>query len=679
MCGIAGVWLSPYAKSPLELTELTDSVSGRKHYVSTVLWGALSEMSQSILHRGPDDLGFWFDKSHPFALCHRRLSILELGPFGHQPMHSSDGLWVISFNGEIYNHQVLRRMLTLEGRFIKWKGGSDTETLVECIAAWGLHRTLKEVVGMFAVAAWDVQKKRLLLARDRFGEKPLYFGWNDGRFAFASELKAIRNAFDDKVPLSADALGEYFTYSFIPAPLSVYKGVYKLFPGHYCVIDQEAHMKGQCEQIPYWSLSHFAGKKVNPRPKRSEPTYEEAKTEFVKLLTRAVSGQMQSEVPLGAFLSGGLDSSAIVALMASLSSRKVRTFTVSFDEVDFDEGGAAAEAAMILGTEHTDIRVGGKDLLKTIYLLPEIYDEPFGDSSQVLTCLISKVASREIKVALTGDGGDELLGGYHRHYSQRGFERVIYDLPPILRSAIVETFLRIPSYLLGVGIYALNKIIQRSNFDPNIAQRKIQEILLRVKSAKSDTEYYSSILATHSCKETLSIIQSSAENYSNLTMADTSITKTGEKIMYFDSMFYLPDDILCKVDRASMAFSLETRAPFLDKDVVEYAWALPFDYKINRNRGKRILRDILRQYLPNHLVDRGKHGFVFPLGSYLRGPLKAFVEEVLSDSSIRKCQILSPFRVRELWRAHLDGKIDYGEKLWTILMFVLWHQRNYEN
>ena len=679
MCGIAGVWLSPYAKSPIELAEFTDSVSGSKQYISTELWGALSEMSQSIAHRGPDDLGFWFDKSLPFALCHRRLSILELGPFGHQPMHSSDGLWVISFNGEIYNHQVLRRLLTEEGRFTKWKGGSDTETLVECIAAWGLHRTLEKAIGMFAVAAWNLKKKRLCLAKDRFGEKPLYFGWNNGRFAFASELKAIRNAFDDNIPLSSDALGEYFTYSFIPAPLSIYQGVYKLFPGHYCVIDQEAHMKGQCEQIPYWSLSHFAGNRVNPRSKRSEPTYEESKVEFTKLLTRAVSGQMQSEVPLGAFLSGGLDSSAIVALMASLSSEKVKTFTVSFDEIDFNEGEAAAEAAMILGTEHTDIRVNRKDLLNTIYLLPEVYDEPFGDSSQVLTCMISKVASREIKVALTGDGGDELLGGYHRHYSQRGFERVVYDLPPALRSAIVETFLKFPSYLLGVAMYALNIYIQRRKFDPSIAQRKLQEILLRVKSAKSDSEYYSSILATHSCKEALSMIQSTVENYSNLQMPDARITKTGERIMYFDSIFYLPDDILCKVDRASMAFSLETRAPFLDKYLVEYAWALPFDYKVNRNRGKRILRDILSQYLPNHLVDRGKHGFVFPLGTYLRGPLKALVEETLSDSSLRKCPILSPSRVKELWTAHLVGKIDYGEKIWTILMFVLWHQRNYQN
>ena len=625
---------------------------------------ALSQaMGRSLRHRGPDSSACWSDPSQGIFLAHRRLAIVDVTDAGHQPMLSKSGRYVISYNGEIYNHLGLRAELDSTVPGLCWAGHSDTETLIAAIEIWGLRRALDACVGMFAIALWDRNDKTLTLARDRFGEKPLYYGWQGSSFLFGSELKALRTHPDFIGDLNRDAIALQLQRNCIPAPHTIYTNVHKLMPG--CTLTVSAD-RIDPTIYRYWSPQDLA-QAADPADNISDC---DALDLFSEHFRRAVSRQMLSDVPLGALLSGGVDSSLVAAQMQALSETPINTFTIGFSEAGFDEAPFAREIARHLGTNHHETNITARDALDVIPDLPNYYDEPFSDSSQIPTYLVSRMARENVAVALSGDGADELFGGYNRH-------KVVEQLWPTLDAA--------PHALRAIGQGVLNAIpasayatfgavAARLDRHPyrwgNLAYRAGK--LAQVLGAKHLDDYYR-VLTTHWLNPQDLVIGARSAPAGAYGGCAEGLSASAS-LMLRDMTQYLPDDILVKVDRAAMACSLETRTPYLDRDLAEFALQLPSHLKIRNGRGKWIMRERLAQMVPSALIDRPKMGFALPIGDWLRGPLRDWSESLLDENRLRSEGIFDPAPIRQKWAEHLSGRCDWQYLLWDVLMFQAWHE-----
>ena len=604
-------------------------------------FSAIDVMTDSLAHGGPDDRGVWNDET--VALGHRRLSIIDLSPLGHQPMLSPSGRYVIAFNGEIYNFKVLRADLEQKGA--QFKGHSDTEVILAAVETWGFDETLQKLNGMFAIALWDRQDKKLYLARDRFGEKPLYYGIVNGAFVFASELKAICLYPEFKKQINVQAVQLLFRYAYIQAPHSIYEGIFKLESGHYLVVDGRLQIQKYC----YWSAVDAA---LSAKTKGAHLSFDEAVDELEKRLLDSVKMRCISDVPLGAFLSGGVDSSTIVALMQKISSRPVKTFSIGFDHKEYDEAPFAKAVAEHLGTEHHEFYVSEQDALSVIPNLATIYDEPFADSSQIPTFLVSKLAKQHVTVVLSGDAGDELCGGYQRYFLYQKLQ-YMHALPAWLREIMGYSLIKIPSSLIGPR-YSL----------------RLKKLGAMLKDSEGKTSLYDRLISQNRCAENY------LHNADKIFMAfdqNTLALDPIEQTMLWDTTSYLSGDILTKVDRASMAVALETRVPFLDPYLFEYLWSLPLDFKVKNNEGKVILKELLYRYVPKKIVDRPKMGFGIPIDNWLRGPLRAWAESLIQDA--KKGHIIQGVELDIAWARHLKGE-NMGYLLWNILMFQEWANQN---
>jgi asparagine synthase (glutamine-hydrolysing) len=634
-------------------------------------------MTESIGHRGPDDQGTWIDRENRVALGHRRLSIVDLSPHGHQPMMSRDGRYVLSFNGEIYNHSDLRRELeadpqcqTAEGS--AWRGHSDTETLVECIAAWGLTKTLKKCVGMFAIGLWDRAERRLQLARDRFGEKPLYYGWVGGDFLFASELKAIRihPAFNN--PICRTALRLYAARTYVPAPLSIYERLYKLEPGCILTIPVAAALLpleappvagrsgAGIELQRYWSYADVVREGLASPIKNEGDALEQ----LDQALSAAIKGQSVADVPVGAFLSGGIDSSTVVALYRKHSSVPVRTFSIGFEEAGFNEADHARAVARHFGTEHNELYLTVADASDVIPLLPAMYDEPFADSSQIPTHLVSRFARDQVKVAMSGDGADELFAGYNRHLAAPRLWDRLRRVPRPLRAAMAASL-----GTISPGSWSAASRLLGGGRNPH-GGWKVQKGLRIAGTVRSLDDVYNSFLDEW-WSEPSPVLGGKGPDPLRLNVAPGA--PDAVRLTLCDAVTYLPDDILCKVDRAAMAVGLETRLPFLDHRLAAVAARIPAHMKIRGGKGKHILRQLLYRHAPQALFDRPKAGFAIPLGEWLRGPLRPWTEDLLDPRRMRESGFFDEQLVQRRWQQHLRGERDSAPAIWAILMFQAWH------
>ncbi|WP_118857352.1 asparagine synthase (glutamine-hydrolyzing) [Sphingomonas mesophila] len=633
MCGIAGIWARSQVDPKL-----------------------LARMERCLEHRGPDGSGVWSDPQSGIGFAHRRLAIVDLSPSGAQPMHSADGRWVLSYNGEIYNHGEIRVELEQAGRTPPggWRGHSDTETILEAIAAWGLEAALGKAVGMFALSLWDRSERRLHLARDRFGEKPLYYGRCGADFVFASELKAIRlhPAFDGAI--DRRAVAALAAIAVIPAPLSIYQGIAKLEPGTILTLDAPG---SEPRVARYWSYRDV----VREDLRAPIATEAEALDALDGALRRSLAGQAVADVPIGAFLSGGIDSSTIVALYQAVSGSRVSTFSIGFDESGYDESADARAVAQHLGTDHHEHRVGVAEAQAVIPLLPAIYDEPFADSSQIPTYLVSQFARRQVTVAITGDGGDELFAGYNRHRALPAAWSRLSLLPPPLRRAGGELAGRIPEAAWS----ALARLGGQRRRDLG---GKIAKGLAMAGRSTSLDQFRSAFLDEWPRGRSPVLGAGTADWWShNLPAGLDPITR----MTTADALGYLPDDILAKVDRASMAVSLETRVPFLDHRVAEVAAQIPVGLKVAGGEGKAILRKLLDRYVPRRLVERPKAGFAVPVGQWIRGPLRDWAEDLLDPRKLAQGGYFDARAVRDRWTDHLSGR-DSTQAIWSVLMFQAW-------
>lgn len=660
----------------------------------TVLLGAspsdsfaasLQKMSNALHHRGPDDGGVWVDREHGIGLGHRRLSIIDLSPAGHQPMQSSSGRYVIAFNGEIYNHLDLREKLAGASRqsavgssqSIAWRGHSDTETLLACFEAWGVEETLKRTVGMFAIAVWDRRERLLSLARDRMGEKPLYYGWSHDGFVFGSELKALRQCPGLSNAISRDVLTLYLRYSYIPAPYSIYEGIYKLEAGCMLTISLAASAKAPAS-VPHapcrgdgWSIKRYWSLHEQAMVGQSSLIHDEqdALASLESALKESIQLQSIADVPLGAFLSGGVDSSLIVALMQSQTSRPVKTFTIGFDEDGYSEAKYARAVAEHLHTEHTELYVSSRQAMDVIPLLPDLYDEPFADSSQIPTFLVAQMARQHVTVALSGDAGDELFGGYNRYFWGPGIWKKISLLPYGMRQKLCRML--ITSSGKGGGRHAINHLLP-NKLRVTLAGEKLQKLGQRLEGVKDIDEFYLSLVSEWRIPEGIVIGAKEQTTLINERSKWPELDTPEQRMMYLDAMTYLPDDILCKVDRAAMGVSLETRVPFLDHRVVELAARLPLQMKIRHGQGKWAVRQILYKYVPRELIERPKAGFAIPLGEWLRGPLRDWAGNLLDPVQLAQEGYFHADPVRQKWAEHLSGRRNWQHSLRSVLMFQAW-------
>tara|TARA_R100001440_G_scaffold25074_8_gene40900 strand:- start:110259 stop:112067 length:1809 start_codon:yes stop_codon:yes gene_type:complete len=600
-------------------------------------------------HRGPNDYGIWCDDEQGIGIAHNRLAIVDLSAAGHQPMTSACERYIIAFNGEIYNHLALRSQLELEGEAPAWRGHSDTETLLACFEAWGIERSLQAAVGMFAVALWDIKERQLTLARDRMGEKPLYWGWCNETLMFGSELKALKAYPGFNAKVDRNALALLLQYNAIPAPYSIYEGIQKLSAGHMVQV-RRGDRAGEALPKAYWALNEVVEAGAANSLMGSD---DEAVTALEQCITQSVKGQMLADVPLGAFLSGGVDSSTVVALMQQQSSRAVRTFAIGFNEPGYDEAQFAKKVAEHLGTDHTELYVGTQDALSVIPDLPSIYCEPFADSSQIPTFLVSKMAKQQVTVALSGDGGDELFGGYNPYQFAPKVWRAIRRLPLKLRKLAVVVLSDAP------------------------VPDKLQKLLRVLPSA--DREAFYDALMSHWQQPEQAVI--GAEPVPTLMNSPSRWPKTDSFehwMMAVDSKQYMSDDILVKVDRAAMANSLETRVPLLDHRVVEFAWQLPLHQKIRNGTGKWALREVLYRHVPREMIERPKKGFSIPLAQWLRGPLRDWAEALLDQTRLKREGYFHAAPIRKLWSEHQNGKHDNALRLWSILMFQAWLEHQHD-
>jgi asparagine synthase (glutamine-hydrolysing) len=642
MCGIAGLLGAPDA---------LDLAAGARR------------MAAALVHRGPDDEGIWIDSVHGLAFAHRRLAIIDVSPQGHQPMHSATGRYVIVYNGEIYNFEEIRRNLEASGCAPVWRGHSDTEVLLAAIEAWGFEQTLVRLVGMFALAVWDRHERLLSLARDRIGEKPLYYGEIERSFYFASELKAIRAVAGSGLDIDDSALSSFMQFGYVPSPYCIYRGLRKLAPGHFVHVRPG---RGAGEQQAYWGLGGTAQQRLTAEFAIADD--ESLLEELHGRLQTAVRLQMVSDVPIGAFLSGGVDSSAVVALMQSQSDRRVRTFTIGFHEKAFDEAPYAKAVAEHLGTDHTELYVSASEAASVIPDLPLIYDEPFADSSQIPTTLVSRLTRQHVTVSLSGDGGDELFAGYPRYAVAERLWRMINRVPRSPRTAAAATLRLLSPQTWDRALLAL----------PGEARKVIngQRIhrLSRILAADSLGELYVRLVSHWQPEDDL--IRGQVKR----SMEGVEWPAEGlamRQMRKWDLNQYLPDDLLVKVDRAAMSASLESRAPLLDHRVVEFAYALPDRVLVQGSQGKWILRKVLDRYVPRKLIDRPKAGFSIPLAQWLRGPLREWAADLLSESALKRSGLLSTEKVSSYWLQHQSGSFDRSAYLWNVLVFQTWlHVRN---
>jgi asparagine synthase (glutamine-hydrolysing) len=616
-------------------------------------------MGDRLAHRGPDAGATWEDAPGGVALAHRRLSIIDLSPAGAQPMGSADGRWVIAFNGEIYNFGDLRRDLEAAGR--RLRGHSDTEVLVEAVAEWGLDRALGRSNGMFALALWDRRERQLHLVRDRLGEKPLYYGPVPGGWVFGSELKALLVHPDFSAEIDRGALALYFRHGYVPAPWSIYRGVRKVRPG--AVVTLQAG----CAPVErrYWSAAAVHAAAAS-HPFRGSA--QEASDQLDALLRDAVRIRMHADVPLGAFLSGGIDSSTIVALMQAQSSRPVRTFSIGFRDPQFDEAKVAAEVARHLGTDHTELYVTAEDALSVIPRIPELYDEPFADASQIPTFLVSRLARQHVTVSLSGDGGDELFAGYARYALAQAAWRALSLVPGALRPALASALGRLPSgpwdRLLALAGPLLPGRVSRLG-SPH-RRRQIAELV----GSRTRQALYRQLVSVW--RDPTSVVLGAREPSDALAELLPPLPSFTREMTFLDLVSYLPDDILVKVDRASMAVGLEARVPMLDPRLVELAASLPSDLRVRDGQAKWILRQVLYRYVPPKLIERPKKGFGVPMASWIRGPLKAWALDLLAEERLKRAGYLDARPLRALLERHLNGQEHAPAQLWHALVFCSW-------
>lgn len=635
-------------------------------------------MTAALAHRGPDAEGLWTEGGLAFG--HRRLAVLDLSLSGAQPMLSACGRFCIVFNGEIYNHLDLRLELLAKGAAPKWQGHSDTETVLAGIVYWGLEKTLQRAKGMFALALWDRADKELSLARDRMGEKPLYWGWAGTDLVFGSELKALRAHPNCPTTVCRDALSEYLRFMYVPAPRSIHPGLYKLEPGTILTVHDVLPASPPAKPIRpgerhgglsirrYWDLNA----EIEAGARNPIEDEGEAISMLATVLGKAVQRQTISDVPLGAFLSGGVDSSAVVALMQAKSERPVQTFTIGFDEAAFDESPHAAAVARHLGTDHTKLLVTDRDAIEVIPNLPYFYDEPFADSSQIPTHLVCRAARRSVTVALSGDGGDELFGGYNRYlWGPRIWDRFA-PLPFPLRRGIGLAIRAIPLRAWDLGEVAY-KVVRPGLVSISNLGDKVHRLGHRLQTVQSIDDLYRSLTSEWSLGSgVLNEMDSAPLSQLNDPLPKLGVDDPAMRMMLQDMRSYLPDDILCKVDRAAMAVSLETRTPFLDPEVIKLATRIPMHMKIRGQQGKWALRQVLYQHVPPEIIDRPKAGFAIPIGLWLRGPLREWAEELLSYERLTEDGLFNANLIRKTWAEHLSGRSDWTARLWAILMFQAW-------
>lgn len=624
----------------------------------------LSRMTRCIVHRGPDDSGTWHDPDYKVAFGFRRLSILDLTASGHQPMASGSGRYTAVYNGEIYNFSDIKAQLADKGASLR--GNSDTEVLLAAIDEWGIEKAISETVGMFAAAIWDKQLRTLHLLRDRLGEKPLYYGLFGNTLIFGSELKALRAHPAWKGEIDRGALTLFLRHNYVPGPYSIYKNVSKVEPG--TILSFKAGELNSPQVATYWSVREMVERCYKDQLPGNDTVVMD---ELERLLLKTIGREMVSDVPLGAFLSGGVDSSLIVALMQAQSSKPVQTFTIGFNEENFNEAQHAQAVADHIGTDHTAVYLSGEETLAVIPEMPGIYDEPFADSSQIPTYLVSKVARTKVSVSLSGEGGDELFAGYNRYFWGERLWNRLRRLPLSARSALGGALTRVSpdrwDSIVGVAGKALPS--RYAVINPG---HKIHKVAGLVQADSADEMYRLSMSHWHHP----SAITGVPEPEMAITSANRgiSLSEVPLRMMYFDMISELPDDILVKVDRAGMAASLETRAPLLDHTIVEYAWRIPLSMKIREGKGKWILRELLYRYVPQHLIDRPKMGFGVPIDAWLRGPLKVWAADLLAQETLARQRYLDPDIIWKAWNEHQSGKTDHSHKLWGVLMFQAWLQ-----
>ena len=647
MCGITGFW------------------NPQRDEDDTALHNIVQGMTDTIIHRGPDDSGAWVDAQAGVALGFRRLAIVDLSPTGHQPMHSADDRYVIVFNGEVYNFLELRAELTALGH--SFRGTSDTEVMLAAICQWGLTAAVQRFNGMFAFALWDRAERRLHLVRDRLGIKPLYYGWSGGVFLFGSELKALRAHFAFQAEINRDVLALFLRHIYIPAPYSIYTGIRKQPPGTILTLTDDP-TQGEPQMEVYWSARQAAEEGVCHPFTGSD---EEAVAALDTLLRDGIEKRMIADVPLGAFLSGGVDSSNVVAIMQAISSRPVKTFSIGFHESDYNEAAHAAEVARHLGTDHTELYVTPAEARAVIPRLPALYDEPFADSSQIPTFLVSQLARQHVTVSLSGDGGDELFAGYNRYYWGRDIWRFVGWVPGAARRAVFHPLSRVRPETWMKLLKAAGPLVPKPARQRHFPD-KMQK-LLAVLGVDTQEELYLKLISLWQNPE--GVVLNGHEPPTALTdraqWAD--VPDFIHWMMYLDMVTYLPDDILVKVDRASMGISLESRVPYLDDHrVAEFAWRLPESMKIRDGQSKWLLRQVLYQYVPPAFIERPKMGFGVPIDAWLRGPLRDWAESYLAEDRLRREGFFDPAPIRQKWDEHLSGQRNWQYPLWGVLMFQAW-------
>jgi len=646
MCGLTGYLGSAAGQDPTQL---------------------LMRMGNTIISRGPDSSGVWSDVDAGIGLSHRRLAIVDLTEAGHQPMLSASGRYVFAFNGEIYNHTKLRAELDREVA-TPWRGHSDTETLLACMEAWGVGKALERAVGMFAFALWDRQLRTLTLGRDRLGEKPLYYGWqgagDNAVFLFGSELKALKAHPAFRAPVDRNALALMMRHNAIAAPYSIYEGICKLTPGSTLTVSMQARTT-----VPqrFWDVRDVvADGLANP----FQGSEGDAVNALEKLLMESVGQQMLADVPLGAFLSGGVDSSAIVAMMQAQASRPVRTFTIGFDEAAYNEAVHAKAVARHLGTDHTELYVSPQQALDVIPRLPALYCEPFSDSSQIPTFLVSQLARQQVTVSLSGDAGDELFGGYTRYLIGQRMWGKLSRLPAPVRGAMAKLILAVPPAAWSTMFRPVRGLLPGALSQGHVGDKLHKGAA--VLGAQTPVELYQMLVSHWTPADNLVLGATEPPTVLSDRSQQAHTDNFVHQMMALDLQTYLTDDILVKVDRAAMGVSLETRVPLLDHRLVEFAWTLPLDIKMRAGVGKWPLRQVLYKYVPKELIERSKMGFGVPIDTWLRGPLRDWAENLLSETRLRQDGYFNPQPVRQKWDEHLSGSRNWSYYLWDVLMFQAW-------